>query len=1130
MSSPAADRNLLFGIIALQMDFVTRDALIAAMNAWVLDKARSLGQILVQQGALSEEDRGLLDPLVRKHLAKHGNDAERSLSALSPVGWIKHDLQAVADPELDVSLGRLAEAGTDPDATRTYAVGASSAQAGRFRILRPHARGGQGEVYVACDTELNREVALKQLQAHHAHLDESRARFVMEAELTGGLEHPGVVPVYGLGHYDDGRPFYAMRLIKGDSLKEAIERFHAAEGAGRDPGERTMALRRLLGRFVDVCNAIAYAHSRGVLHRDLKPGNIMLGPYGETLVVDWGLAKAVGRGEVPAATAEETLRPPASSETPPTVMGEAIGTAAYMSPEQAAGRLDELGPASDVYSLGATLYCLLTGQAPFSDQDRGLVLRKVQRGDFPPPRRLKPEVPHALEAVCLKAMAPAPSARYVSPRALADDVEHWLADEPVSALREPWIVHSRRWMRRHRTLVTTAAATVLVSLVALGIGYAHVSVINRRLDVANRQVTSANLQLKAANAELQEANAHVTRSKAESDRRLDQTLKAIEDYYTGVSQEILLKQTEFQALRKRLLEKPRQFYEQLAKELEANPSPDERTRSLLAKGRLGLGRISQTLGRNDEAKTHYQAALALYRELAAAQPEVAAHRDGLVASLNNLGNSLRDTGEHRRAADAYREAQDVLTKLAVEPSNRPARLLELSNIHNNLGIVLENRGELGAAAEVIREGVKILSQLIAEHPEVPEYRHRLANDYNSLSNVLREKGDYPRAAESIGKAIDLETKLVSDHPESVDYQLGLAQAHGSLGLVFDEMGNYRAAADEHRRTIDVHAKLVAAHPNVPLYQHGQAIGSNNLGRVLMELNDLAGAAEAFRSGIALRSRLASRYPDVPDYWRGLANKTTNLGVVLRRMGDLDGAVAAFREAIKSWDRLASDHPDVPDYQTGLARAYNNLGTAQYPAKDYPGAADSYRKAAAIQAKLVSAHPSTVEFPHALGLSLHNLAEVSRELGRPEEALRFSREAIAMQRKALDLAPQTARVRQALDGDYLALAAVLRTTGRVDEALATAQERRSVAADAKVGLYNFACDLALCAAIARDAAQRQAMATAAVDALRSAIAAGFHDAAHASRDPDLATLRDRDDVRQLLADLWDRTFPADPFVP
>src|SRR5262249_33296536 len=136
----------------------------------------------------------------------------------------------------------------------------------------------------------------------------SRARFRREAEITGKLEHPGVVPVYGLGCHDDGRPYYAMRFIKGDSLQEALRRFHEADAdPRRDPGERSVAFRQLLGRFIDVCNAVAYAHNRGVLHRDLKPANIMLGMYGETLVVDWGLAAPFARGEAAQASGEDTL-------------------------------------------------------------------------------------------------------------------------------------------------------------------------------------------------------------------------------------------------------------------------------------------------------------------------------------------------------------------------------------------------------------------------------------------------------------------------------------------------------------------------------------------------------------------------------------------------------------------------------------------------------------------------------------------------------------------------------------------------------------------------------------------------------------------------------------------------------
>jgi serine/threonine protein kinase len=197
-----------------------------------------------------------------------------------------------------------------------------------------------------------------------------------------------------------------MRFIEGESLKDAIDRFHRADQQpGRDAGERALALRELLGRFVAVCNTVAYAHSRGIIHRDLKPANIMLGKYGETLVVDWGLARPVERSDEDRAGGEQTLVPTPDDGEGGTRTGQALGTPAYMSPEQAVGDWAAVGPASDVYSLGAVLYCLLTGKAPFAGNDMREVLRRVRAGDFPRPAQLKPGVPRPLEAVCLKASA-----------------------------------------------------------------------------------------------------------------------------------------------------------------------------------------------------------------------------------------------------------------------------------------------------------------------------------------------------------------------------------------------------------------------------------------------------------------------------------------------------------------------------------------------------------------------------------------------------------------------------------------------------------------------------------------------------------------------------------------------------
>jgi serine/threonine-protein kinase len=467
MAAINADRNLLLGILAVQMDFIDRDQLVAAMHDWVLTKDKPLGEILVAAGALAPSDRNLLEPMVERHVQLHDNDPEKSLAAVSSVGSsLRQQLEQLGDGDVEGSLIHVG-ANVDPYITQPPTIGDSTSRGVRFVILRPHAKGGLGQVSVARDNELNREVALKEIQSQFADGMDNRSRFVQEAEITGGLEHPGIVPVYGLGQYADGRPFYAMRFIRGDSLKEAIDRFYKAEQPGRDPTERSLELCTLLGRFIDVCNATEYAHSRGVLHRDLKPGNIMLGNYGETLVVDWGLAKPVGNSETKSQSNESALRPASGSGSVPTQMGSAIGTPAYMSPEQAAGRLDRLGAASDVYSLGATLYCLLTGQAPLTDSDLGTVLRKVQKGDFPAPREIHPQVPRPLEAICLKAMALKQEERYASPQQLADYVERYLADERVAAHAEPVHVRARRWLRNHQTFAVSTAATSLVAALGL---------------------------------------------------------------------------------------------------------------------------------------------------------------------------------------------------------------------------------------------------------------------------------------------------------------------------------------------------------------------------------------------------------------------------------------------------------------------------------------------------------------------------------------------------------------------------------------------------------------------------------------------------------------------------------------
>ena len=390
MRKSITNRNVLFGIFALQNGFISKESLVTARKTWVLNKHKPMRQILREQDALETDTLALLEALVQKDLAMHGNDAgKESCCGQFPGRRVLDELQQVSDSDVQKSLAHAASDATIDLVPETkVSVGVSSSKGLRFRILRPHAKGGLGLVYVAHDEELNRDVALKEIQDRHADHPESRSRFMLEAEITGGLEHPGIVPVYGLGQYADGRPFYAMRFIRGDSLKEAIAKFHAD---GRPWREKSLELRELLERLIDVCNALQYAHDRGVLHRDLKPGNIMLGQYGETLVVDWGLAKPLGAQSRKARPCRADVASASGSGSTGTMQDSAVGTPQYMSPGKppapwinSARRHPQPRP---------TLYGGCAGRSPFETSkdagakaDLGVLLQRVRRAIFPRPR------------------------------------------------------------------------------------------------------------------------------------------------------------------------------------------------------------------------------------------------------------------------------------------------------------------------------------------------------------------------------------------------------------------------------------------------------------------------------------------------------------------------------------------------------------------------------------------------------------------------------------------------------------------------------------------------------------------------------------------------------------------------
>jgi len=357
-------------------------------------------------------------------------------------------LQRLFAADLPQTEVRPAESSTEFDVT----------SAARFVNLHFFKAGGLGELYRAQDQTLSRDVALKFIRPTHRNNDDHLERFQIEAKVTGRLDHPGVVPVYGLGETCDGRRFYAMRFVDGCELQDEIELYHRT-------GCRRIDLHRLVGHLIAVCQTVAYAHSRGVIHRDIKPANIKIGKFGETILLDWGLAQSIERDDAARAKGwpslvQEDLKAKANSDG-------GAGTIGFMSPEQIADPPAEPAAATDIYSLGATLYCLLTNGPAIYGPNNSATRERIRRGDFPPPSAQEQNVPPALEAICLKAMAVAARDRYPLALDMADDLRAWLADETVSVYREPLSERAVRWVRRHRAGAVSVAAVAVTLIIGL---------------------------------------------------------------------------------------------------------------------------------------------------------------------------------------------------------------------------------------------------------------------------------------------------------------------------------------------------------------------------------------------------------------------------------------------------------------------------------------------------------------------------------------------------------------------------------------------------------------------------------------------------------------------------------------
>ena len=501
--------NLLFGSLAVDLRLVSQDLVTPLLRAHLESANGTFENALVAASHLTPEESARIRQEMARLLRMHGNDAERALESVDRDGTFGALLNEGAGPMSSHLMPTLQGAPvTGIQLTEAINLAAAEEQ-GRYSNSREYGRGGMGRILVVHDEFLSRDVALKELipkvdaadktlvgansAAESAHLVE---RFLREARITGNLEHPSIVPVYELGRRPDGAHYYTMKLVRGKTLHRAIQ--DAQNLADR---------MKLLPHLIDLCQAIAYAHSKGVIHRDIKPANVMVGSFGETVVIDWGLARVLNQDDPYAADLAAVMDGPLDSPSPAqTMAGMPVGTPHYMSPEQADGRLDDVGTHSDVYALGVALYEVLTGKTPFTGTSTRVVLNQVRSTRPIPVTAHEPEIPPALGRICAKAMERRPADRYGSAAELAAELIRFSTGALVRSYHyNPWEL-LRHYYRQHRALCNTVLGATAVVLVVAVASYISILEANRKERIQRK---AAEVARYAAEGEAYRANIQV---------------------------------------------------------------------------------------------------------------------------------------------------------------------------------------------------------------------------------------------------------------------------------------------------------------------------------------------------------------------------------------------------------------------------------------------------------------------------------------------------------------------------------------------------------------------------------------------------------------------------------------------
>ncbi len=781
---------------------------------------------------------------------------------LQEVRWTIHALEKV-ESQFGFSASEAAVDGTPADQSAIDVPVTRVDVRSRYEVERLHARGGLGRVFVALDRQLNRRVAIK-FPVSSFLTPEARARFRREADVTSRLDHPGIVPVHAIDDGDEVRPpCYVMRFVEGQTLHEAIERSAKSANSGNavrqstaraaatdtDPASpppespKTTApvtpleLPDLLQRFVTVCNIVAFAHSRGVIHRDIKPANILLGDFGETLVLDWGLARYNGEPvctpqSTPHAPREAAIAEPATEEGSSgkatsdtahhaerdeynehnehrsfhTHSGQLLGTPSYASPEQLLGRTGEIDERSDVYSLGATLFRILTGESVFRPNDPAARndlaghLEQIRSGALHGLADRLRSVPRPLSAICRKALSVASNGRYQSALELGSDVEHFLRDEPISIRCESVPEIAVRWLRKHPRTTSGIVAS-------LAVGFTAALVSSLLLNQKNEQLDGVNLRLSDSNDKLAAA---VSDSAASRDRAVS-ALRSLSD---DVLASFLRQKRRLTGHQTTYLQRVLEHYDAFARSTDDTAE----ARLLKTEGLVQCGTIHLALRDVANAEPELQEAIQLLIVLSRESADRLIPRRLVTAHLK-LADCYSIQRKYDLVAGPLESATSIIVDqlLAKQPDDHAALLFQAQTLER----LAQNERMLGRqskALEIGREAESVLETLVASGRSDSEVILTLATVVSGMEQSLAEGNQDERAAEYAAHAKQLWVKLFEQHPTDPDCQNGLARSEFRIASAFTRVAQYGDAIDACSRGIALADKAVVEFPSVPEYR------------------------------------------------------------------------------------------------------------------------------------------------------------------------------------------------------------------------------------------------------------------------------------------------------------------------